>query len=244
MRGIPRLLWAVLALALLVGASLFLPVSRNKAGPHVADAGVVRGSHTTALALSETPRAFRPRHAAGGIIAHKTAAAAKALPRTSAQSSKPAAAWATTPSVELGLVQFPDPEKTGPYADRPTPEMAQFGEPASARATVAGRSFALKPNQSGEFQRVYVGRNSKVFVEVTYPSAGPGAPVFAEVMDGGRFANGSSAMRLAADARGRVGFDFQTDAEPGTYRVLLRLGEDQKTVDIWVGPPLAVRAVR
>lgn len=245
MRDVPRLWWAVGALGLFAAAALFFTfrpdrqerVSGGK--QHVTEA-----PPAAAVPTSDISRGSRSRRTRSSTATHKVNATGDPSQGRSVRASIPAPDWAATPADQMDLIHFPDPEKAGPYADRPTPGMAQFGEPASARVTVAGRSFALEPNQAGEFQRVYVGRNSKVSAEISYPGAGAGAPVFAEVLDGGRFADGAQAKRLTADARGKIGFDFQTDADFGTYRVLLRLGDDEKTLDIWVGPPLAVRAAR
>lgn len=143
-----------------------------------------------------------------------------------------------------GLIRFPDPEKVGPYADRPTPNMALFGEPVRAKVTVGDRSFELLPNQGGDFQTVYVGRSARAEVDVVYPGAGAGAPVFVEALDGGEFYNGAQALRLVAGAGGRVGFAFRLDDEAGEHQVLLRLGDDEKVLHFWVGAPLAVRTGR
>lgn len=239
MRGALKICSIVAALGLLTMMALFLvPCPKGQKSQTVSPP---RGhlSHPTPGSLATGSRVDRDKTLAAG---RRNASQAPPGQASKVKAARVAPNWAATPSDQMRVIHFRDPEKVGPYADRPTPGMAQFGEPASAQVTVAGRNFALAPNQSGEFQRVYVPRNSTVAVDVTYPAIGAGAPVFAEVLDGGRFIDGSSAMRLAADSRGRVGFNFQTDAEPGTYRVLLRVGEDQKTIDIWVGPPLAVRS--
>ena len=64
--------------------------------------------------------------------------------------------------------------------------------------------------------------------------------MIAEVEDGGGLGNGKGVQVLALDASHNARFTFQVSDFPGLYRVEVRKGHDEKTVQLWVGRPPAI----
>lgn len=118
--------------------------------------------------------------------------------------------------------------------------MAVSGKKAEASVVIGGAVTQLEPNQTGDFQRVYVKPGSSVEVTVSYPEGQPGDKVVAVAQDGGSIDGKGIAKALTLDKQRNVTFTADTTTEGGIYRVLLRNGADRKTINIWAGqePPL------
>ena len=102
----------------------------------------------------------------------------------------------------------------------------------------------LRPNQSGEFPRVYISAGQEVAVRLSFPENDPGTRLTAAVEDGGRLADGQHALALTLNAQRETDFRFTADTAPGQYRITVRLGPDTKVVTLWVTAEPRVAAGR
>lgn len=102
----------------------------------------------------------------------------------------------------------------------------------------------LRPNQSGEFPRVYISAGQEVGVRLGFPEKEPGTHLTAAVEDGGKLADGKHALALTLDDRRETVFRFTADTAPGQYRITVRLGPDIKVVTLWVTAEPRVAAGR
>ena len=102
----------------------------------------------------------------------------------------------------------------------------------------------LRPNQSGEFPRVYISAGQEVGVRLGFPEKEPGTHLTAAVEDGGKLADGKHALALTLDAQRETVFRFTADTAPGQYRITVRLGPDIQVVTLWVTAEPRVAAGR
>lgn len=109
------------------------------------------------------------------------------------------------------------------------------GQFAKAEVTAGGKSYALTPNQLGNFQRINVGPKEKVQVQVAYPQGAEGDPVAVVVEDGGHLNENQMSEVAALDKQQNVRFQFQTTGQSGIYRIVLNNGADVKVLNFWVG---------
>jgi hypothetical protein len=116
-------------------------------------------------------------------------------------------------------------------------------EPAAATVTLNGVSVQLEPNAIGCFPRMLIATKGHASVLVSYPNATPGDPLVIQCEDGGTLDNGIILKRMELDAAGRVSFQFSAGVPEGIYRVLLRKGLDEKHLEFWAGPELALKSV-
>ena len=116
-------------------------------------------------------------------------------------------------------------------------------EPAAATVTLDGVSRQLEPNAIGCFPRMLIATQGRASVLVSYPNATPGDPLVIQCEDGGTLDNGLIVKRTEVDAAGRVSFQFSAGVPEGIYRVLLRNGLDEKHLEFWAGPELALKPV-
>jgi hypothetical protein len=116
-------------------------------------------------------------------------------------------------------------------------------EPAAATVTLDGISRQLEPNAIGCFPRMLIATEGRASVLVSYPNATPGDPLVIQCEDGGTLDNGLIVKRTEVDAAGRVSFQFSAGVPEGIYRVLLRNGLDEKHLEFWAGPELALKPV-
>ena len=114
-------------------------------------------------------------------------------------------------------------------------------EPAAATVTLDGVSKQLEPNAIGCFPRMLIATEGRASVLVSYPNATPGDPLVIQCEDGGTLDNGLIVKRAEVDAGGRVSFQFSAGVPEGIYRVLLRKGLDEKHLEFWAGPELALK---
>lgn len=112
---------------------------------------------------------------------------------------------------------------------------------ASARMNVRGQSVDLEPNQVGSFPRVNLDPGQQVSVVVQWPDAQAGQRVVVAVEDGGELNDGQRVLPLDLDGAGSASFEFTAGRGPGIYRVTLRHKQDVKTLEMWVGPELALQ---
>jgi hypothetical protein len=101
----------------------------------------------------------------------------------------------------------------------------------------------MTPNQDSCFSRIYnVQPLATVGIEINYPNGNKGDKVIVRVEDGGVLGNGKGVLVIPLDANKKINFNFQVSDSPGLYRVTLRKGSDEKTVQLWVGlPPQLVK---
>ena len=116
-------------------------------------------------------------------------------------------------------------------------------EPAAATVTLNGISRDLEPNAIGCFPRMLIAAEGSASVLVSYPNARLGDQLVIQCEDGGSIDHGPSVKRAELDAAGRVAFQFSAGAPEGIYRVLLRWGLDEKHLEFWAGPELALKPV-
>ncbi len=128
--------------------------------------------------------------------------------------------------------------EVGPWADKPAPGIAQAGEKVAAQVEVEGKRFDLIANEGGNFQRVYVAPKAQIKVTLDY--AQTGEKVLLRMVDGGTL-GGDMARMLPLNQQGQVQFDVQVSPNAGTHRVVINKDGDIKTLDFWVGAPLALR---
>jgi len=94
----------------------------------------------------------------------------------------------------------------------------------------------MTPNQDSSFSRIYnIEPLATVGIEINYPNGSQGDKVIVRGEDGGVFGNGKGVLVIPLDANNKVNFNFQVSDSPGLYRVTLRKGSDEKTVQLWVG---------
>lgn len=130
-------------------------------------------------------------------------------------------------------------------------------EPAHRRATLpheatiklTGKDLKLQANAHGEFPRQSLAPEQRVEIRLQLPLAERLEPLTITAMDGGRVLttgpDGERAAKPGArhspDASRRLDFTFIADKHPGIYRVLVKKGREQRTLEFWVGPPLPIR---
>jgi hypothetical protein len=114
-------------------------------------------------------------------------------------------------------------------------------EPAAATVTLDGVSKQLEPNVLGCFPRMLIATEGRASVLVSYPNATPGAPLVIQCEDGGTLDNGLIVKRSEVDTAGRVSFQFSAGVPEGIYRILIRKGLDEKHLEFWAGPELALK---
>ena len=114
-------------------------------------------------------------------------------------------------------------------------------EPAAATVTLNGMSRQLEPNAIGCFPRMLIATEEHASVLVSYPNATPGDPLVIQCEDGGTLDNGLIVKRAELDAAGRISFQFSAGVPEGIYRILLRKGLDEKHLEFWAGPELALK---
>ena len=94
----------------------------------------------------------------------------------------------------------------------------------------------MTPNQDSCFSRIYnVQPWATVGIEINYPNGSQGDKVIVRVEDGGVLENGKGVLVIPLDVNSKINFNFQVSDSPGLYRVTLRKGTDEKTVQLWVG---------
>jgi hypothetical protein len=103
------------------------------------------------------------------------------------------------------------------------------GIPAVVIASVGDQSVQLRANETGSFPRIYVRENALVKLVLHYPNCG-NMPIVVSPMDGGDILNNRS---LRLDENGNVELLFQVGEYSGSYRVLVDVGEDEKTLRFW-----------
>jgi hypothetical protein len=72
-------------------------------------------------------------------------------------------------------------------------------------------------------------------ITLQFPSAKVGAPVMIWTYDGGQI---SGIDNPVVPEHGVVSFTFQTGDAPGTYRVLVQVGDEQHLLQFHVNPPV------
>jgi hypothetical protein len=109
-------------------------------------------------------------------------------------------------------------------------------KPPVCKLQVNQKSFELKPNAGGFYQRIPgVKTWSSVPFEIAYPTGKPGEPVVLTVLDGGRI-NGDKVVevvKLNNDLK--CVFNLKLNNNLGLFRVLVVKGYDEKVVQVWVG---------
>ncbi|HYE56235.1 MAG TPA: hypothetical protein VD996_15405 [Chitinophagaceae bacterium] len=92
-------------------------------------------------------------------------------------------------------------------------------------------------NRRGHFRQVpNIKPSAKVFIELGYPAAKAGEKVVVSVLDGGMLDNGKRVKVLVVSTQRKCPFGFQVSDDLGSYRLLVRKGNDVKVVQLWVGP--------
>ena len=106
-------------------------------------------------------------------------------------------------------------------------------EAASCKITLNQKSFELKLNEGGYFQRLDIRSLDILLVEVFYPNGKAGEAIVAQVLDGGNINGENVVKQLILDNQKMLSFDFHTTSNVGLFRVLLTKGYDQKIVQVW-----------
>ena len=116
------------------------------------------------------------------------------------------------------------------------------GEMAYATISVGELKYEhMTPNQNSSFNRIYnIQPLTTVAIEINYLNGNKGDKVVARVEGGGVLENGKGVQVIPLDGSRNIKFNFQVSDSPGLYRVTLRKGNDEKTVQLWVGAPPAI----
>ncbi len=119
--------------------------------------------------------------------------------------------------------------------------------PSESAGTARTRStpnkyVQVEPNQAGFFDRVSNIRPGAVIpITVLYPQGRKGEKVVVLVQDGGSLEKEKKVEELTLDSRREISFRFRATSSPGLFRIMLRKGNDEKVINLWVGeePPVA-----
>jgi YD repeat-containing protein len=107
------------------------------------------------------------------------------------------------------------------------------GELATCKVTWDDKVFQSKLNQIGCFDLPPAfPSDAVVFIEINYPNANIGDRVILSVQDGGQLDNGKDVKVQKIDNNKNLIFSFHLYDE-GLHRVILRKGNDSKTVQLW-----------
>ena len=130
----------------------------------------------------------------------------------------------------------PKPRTSSELTDPISKELAHCpGKPLFARMSVdAKQTPELRPNQIGEFPRVYLKPSQKVSISLRFPEAEPGARAAVSVEDGGFIADKKPAAALTLNELREGSFDFTAGSAGGQYRVVVRQGADTRILVLWV----------
>lgn len=130
----------------------------------------------------------------------------------------------------------PKPRTSGELTDPISTELAYCpGKPLFARMSVdAKQTPELRPNQIGEFPRVYIKPSQKVSISLRFPEAEPGAKASVAVEDGGFISDKKPAAALTLNELREGSFDFTAGSAGGQYRVVVRQGADTRILVLWV----------
>ena len=110
------------------------------------------------------------------------------------------------------------------------------GQMAYATISTGKLKYKMTPNQDSCFSRIYnVQPLATVGIEINYPNGSQGDKVIVRVEDGGALENGKGVLVIPLDINTKINFNFRVSDSPGLYRVTLRKGNDEKTVQLWVG---------
>jgi hypothetical protein len=111
------------------------------------------------------------------------------------------------------------------------------GLAAVARVELNGETHEVHPNQVGHFERLSVGRKTKVPFTVGYPAGSAGEVVIAVAEDGGALGKGTVVAKVPLDVDLKAAFEFETADRDGLFRVTVKKGADVKALEFWSGPP-------
>jgi YD repeat-containing protein len=108
------------------------------------------------------------------------------------------------------------------------------GEKATCKITFNGKVFEPKLNQIGYFDRVlHIPALTKISVEVYYPDGNINDKIVLFVEDGGKLDSDKATETVQLNNQKRLSFNFETVAQPGLFRVVLKKGNDTKVVQFW-----------
>lgn len=125
----------------------------------------------------------------------------------------------------------------GPDTETP----AAVSSEASAVLTIDGKEVKLgRPDALGVFPRQTIEPGAEVAMRVALPEAAEGDPVAVAVEDGGTLDNRQTVLMPRLDAARAVSFRYRAGTSSGLFRVTLRHPTGVKTVELWVGPELAL----
>jgi hypothetical protein len=127
------------------------------------------------------------------------------------------------------LVLASNAQTTQP-TDATAPPPATRG-PTAAITFQDGSSLKIRGSQKS-LPLVAAQARQTLNVQSRFPSSLGGTAIMAQPLDGGAIVGKPS---IAAD--GTVSIQFQTASQPGLYRVLVRAGNAETTLQFWVGDP-------
>jgi hypothetical protein len=113
---------------------------------------------------------------------------------------------------------------------------AQSSTPVSATATITSASGEERhlPNYDDMLGRVGLAPEQVVTVTLQFPANRAGKPVNAGSLDGGNVSLLDNASQLLIATNGTARFQFQADASPGLYRVIIQLEADTYRLEFYV----------
>src|SRR5438874_1644121 len=92
---------------------------------------------------------------------------------------------------------------------------AADGEKAICKIIANNKVYTLKPNQIGNFDKVYnVSPLATVPIEVAYHNGNPGEKVIITAEDGGRLDNNKRVKIMQLDNQKKISFSFQVSGDP------------------------------
>lgn len=130
-----------------------------------------------------------------------------------------------------------------PYVTQAVPEPT----PSRAQAVLRHGTKTYQPRfYSGQSERIAVGLNENLPVQISWPNDTEHRDVFVQAVHGGRIDGASNAKRFPLHDSKTISFTFTPDAGTGSYAVVLRRGKDEEALNFWVptGAPQDVPAVR
>lgn len=121
---------------------------------------------------------------------------------------------------------------------RGAPVVALVDLPGRGAGDDKGR-FELKPNENGEFPRIYVKPEEEVEVRLLYPKTKEGAKYAIGIQDGGLLDDGTPSGLIELEKSKEIAFRFEPSANNGTHRIVIRSDAGNINVlDFWVGQEL------
>jgi hypothetical protein len=147
------------------------------------------------------------------------------IPQTPAQANAPDTRAAPTGPLD---VEYASP---APQIAPPLPEATA----AQVQAVVTRDKKSYSPKfYSGRSERMAVGLNQTVPIQLSWPGDNEHAGVFIQAVHGGKIDGKSNNKTVTFGPDKSASFTFTPDAGEGTYEIVLRRGTTEEALSFWV----------